>query len=61
MLDNFYAIGVGENDFGQIDIPEEINSNIIQVSAGGFHSLFITKQGYVRGVGLNSNFQNSIY
>jgi alpha-tubulin suppressor-like RCC1 family protein len=64
---NGRAFGMGSNNFGQLgdgttsnrNIPVKVkfrNSDIIKVSAGGTHSMFLKKNGKVYVIGQNNVF-----
>ena len=53
------AIVWGENNWGQTNIPESLNSNVTAIACGNYHSLAI-KDGEVISWGNNNNGQTNV-
>jgi|GEM_PF-1611208 len=50
----------GRNNEGQLNIPAELNNNIVSVAAGGYHSLALKSDGTVVAWGWNQYGQTTI-
>ncbi|HEX5688448.1 MAG TPA: hypothetical protein VFX76_00500, partial [Roseiflexaceae bacterium] len=54
------VVGWGENNDGQINIPDSAKSEVIAISAGAYHNLALKSDGSVIAWGSNSGGQLNV-